>query len=153
MIYFQTMNPAVSRHGHAYVCRICLAEGSSVVDRKGRMISHIMKQHIPLDEVPFYCSLCLFRATDQKSLMAHVQNYSRHVKLARDLGITTDHSIYLHASSKPAKIGDAHMIVLSPEVEMRRPRQLTAVEDPLDSWEDLQSWGGRPHPRPCCQAP
>lgn len=67
--------------GRAYRCTRC-----SKVDRKGRMISHVLKHHIPFEWVPFSCSLCSFRCTEEKALLDHIKKYSRHQDEEAKLG-------------------------------------------------------------------
>ena len=43
------------------------------INEKRRVISHIYKEHVRLDEAPFYCKVCLFRCTDEESLRRHVR--------------------------------------------------------------------------------
>ena len=42
------------------------------------MESHVYKTHIPLERLPFYCKLCIFRCTTQEDLERHVQNFGPH---------------------------------------------------------------------------
>ncbi len=127
---------ASNRHGRAYLCRRCRDSGVSVIDRKGRMVAHILKHHIPLDKVPFSCSLCMFKAMEQKSLMAHVTKYVRHVRLAREIGVV-DNSQYLTMSAQPAVVGEADMVMLGKEDSDHFFRRLTATEDQLDDGSDV----------------
>ena len=61
--------------GRAYKCLNC-----GHTNEKRRVISHIYKEHVRLDEAPFYCKVCLFRCTDEESLRRHVRPdvYSAH---------------------------------------------------------------------------
>ena len=54
--------------GRAYKCLNC-----GHTNEKRRVISHIYKEHVRLDEAPFYCKVCLFRCTDEESLRRHVR--------------------------------------------------------------------------------
>lgn len=71
--------------GRAYQCLRCFnQQGVSVIDVKQRIEEHIMKIHLSLDQVPFYCSLCLFRCRDRATLDDHVKNFSRHKQMVAD---------------------------------------------------------------------
>ena len=39
---------------------------------------HIRKQHLDADQLPFYCTLCLFRCKRREELRRHVSYYNRH---------------------------------------------------------------------------
>ena len=44
------------KRGKAYQCLKCFSrEGKRTVDIKCRIEDHIMKMHLALEEVPFYC--------------------------------------------------------------------------------------------------
>ncbi|KAH3706091.1 hypothetical protein DPMN_065471 [Dreissena polymorpha] len=47
---------ALQRPRCKYKCKAC-----GKTDRKWRLIGHIRKQHVPMDQVPFACGLCNFR--------------------------------------------------------------------------------------------
>lgn len=65
----------------------------------GRVIPHIYKYHIPLDSVPFYCSLCHFIATVKKKLVDQVTHYANHTEAAKDL--SDNGRGYLHENKDP----------------------------------------------------
>lgn len=50
-----------------------------------------MNMHVALEEVPFYCKLCMFRCQRKDQLVAHVTKYKRHVDMAAKSKII-DHS-------------------------------------------------------------
>ena len=55
--------------GRAYKCIPChYKEGKETIDVKGRIKEYILKNHVSLDEVPYYCQLCLFVVSDMSSL-------------------------------------------------------------------------------------
>ena len=50
------------RGGRAYQCLHSFhKQGKQVVDVKGRVEDHILREHLSFQQVPFYCSLCYFR--------------------------------------------------------------------------------------------
>ena len=78
-----------------YKCKLCGKE-----DRKGRILGHVLKYHIPMDRVPFSCSLCNFRCTDKATLVGHINQYQRHREEAAKLGVSNLSQI-LNRSSNP----------------------------------------------------
>ena len=56
-----------------YKCRVC-----GKLDRRQRLVGHLLKTHISFDQVPYYCNLCNFRCTAKEDLARHVTNYKRH---------------------------------------------------------------------------
>ena len=48
---------------------------------KQRTEEHIIKIHLSLDQVTFYCSFCLFRCRDRATLDDHVKNVSRYKQI------------------------------------------------------------------------
>ena len=116
--------------GRAYKCARCGKE-----DRKGRMISHILKHHVPFERIPYSCSLCSFRCSDKKSLVDHVKKYSRHKEEESKFG-PQDYSKILRMASNPYNIGEDDMIQLSREHSMQwHGRRVTLPESPLDESE------------------
>lgn len=55
-----------------------------MIDVKQRIEEHIMKIQFSVDQVPFYCSLCLFRFRDRATLNDHVKHFSRHKQMVAD---------------------------------------------------------------------
>ena len=101
--------------GRAYQCLPCYhKEGRVLISEKGRIEDHILKNHVKLDEVPFYCSLCLFRCHSQQQLNRHVTAYARHREMARKRDVK-DHQPYLMKSSNPYQIGALDYMQLSVE--------------------------------------
>ena len=95
---------AVSRakhKGRAYQCIPCYhKEGKETIDVKGRIEEHILKNHVSLDEVPYYCRLCLFRCQRHDQLLQHVTSYARHREMVNKRKVT-DHSQFLLTSPNP----------------------------------------------------
>lgn len=58
-----------------YCCRWeeCAFEG-----KRGDAIRHVLLNHAPLEQVPFYCSLCKFRATSIKAFRRHFKTFKQH---------------------------------------------------------------------------
>ena len=72
----------LSNGGLAYRCNHC-----GKVDRKGRLVGHILRDHVPQDRVPFYCTLCRFRCETRDDCIKHLTKYAGHV---RAVGNTTN---------------------------------------------------------------
>ena len=62
-------------HGQGYQCLCCLSKGVQYVAEKILVEDHIMKMHLSLDEVPFYCSLCMFKCKTSTTLDNHLVRY------------------------------------------------------------------------------
>ena len=103
------------RMGRAWQCLRCYhREQKRTVDRKGRIEDHIMKVHLALEEVPYYCRLCLFRCQRQEQLRSHVTAHKRHVEMAAKRNIT-DHESCLVFNANPHIIGPIDYVALSAE--------------------------------------
>jgi hypothetical protein len=50
------------------------------VGQKYRVIGQILKTHLTLTDVPYYCSLCLFRCQEWNDLIKHVHIKSSEAK-------------------------------------------------------------------------
>ncbi|KAH3876924.1 hypothetical protein DPMN_000776 [Dreissena polymorpha] len=46
--------------GLLYRCVHC-----GTIDRKGRLTDHVLRDHVALENVPFYCRLCRFRSQER----------------------------------------------------------------------------------------
>ena len=75
-----------------------------------------------LDEVPYYCSLCLFRCHSLQHLNKHVTVFARHIEIARKRDLQ-DHKPFLMKSSNPYKIGSLDYMQLSTEESIRHFKQ------------------------------
>ncbi|KAH3693583.1 hypothetical protein DPMN_081017 [Dreissena polymorpha] len=93
------MLPVDNRH-KKYRCRAC-----GKIDRKSRVIGHVLKYHVPMDKVPFSCSLCNFRCLEQQELMDHVRKYRRHVDEARKHSVP-DTTTLLNQAAQPIAINN-----------------------------------------------
>ena len=106
------------RMGRAWQCLRChYREQKRTVDRKGRIEDHIMKVHLALEEVPFYCRLCLFRCQKKEQLKNHVTAHKRHVEMAAKRQIT-DHESCLVSNVKPHVMGPMDYVALSAEASL-----------------------------------
>lgn len=65
-----------------YICNWedCVFEGY-----KKDAIRHVIMQHAPLNEVPFHCNLCSYRATNMKALNRHANTFKKHIELSNTL--------------------------------------------------------------------
>ncbi|XP_053376095.1 uncharacterized protein LOC128547392 [Mercenaria mercenaria] len=115
--------------GRQYQCRRCLK-----VDRRGRTVAHILKHHVPFDQMPYSCSLCSFRCFDKDTLVNHISQYRRHKEEVAKAGGKVDHSRVLNRSSNPKYVGDEDMILLTHE---DHGRKCTRQEDPLDDRDSI----------------
>ena len=106
----------MARHkGRAYQClRCCHQGGKEVIDVKARIECHIMKTHLSLDQVPFYCSLCLFRCSDKATLLEHVTKFNRHEVMAKMKGVAGNTEC-LKENPNPYQIGLDDYFVFSQE--------------------------------------
>ena len=105
--------------GRAYKCISChYKEGKETIDVKGRIEEHILKNHVSLDEIPYYCRLCLFRCQRHEQLIQHITNYARHREMAAKRNIT-DHTPFLVTSPNPHQFSDLDYMKLTPEASLR----------------------------------
>lgn len=73
-------------------------------DRKNRMAAHILKDHIPLHQVPYHCLLCQFRCQDSSTLRDHVSRYSRHVNQEKNMRKPINYAQYLIKAERPIHV-------------------------------------------------
>jgi len=95
MIYLQSMDASRKSDRLQYRCTTCNKMG-----RRGRVVGHFFKYHVPFDRVPFSCSLCNFRCQTQQHLAEHVTQYAPHVREAKAKGVT-DLRPFLNRSTNP----------------------------------------------------
>lgn len=134
-VFFRTMSQLklLSARGRAYRCLGC----DRYVGEKRRVISHIYKEHVPLDEAPFYCKVCLFRSVDQPSLERHVdQNvYPAHQQKMVELrkqGCSIQDTDFLRRSHKPRYLTEGRDFQrMSAEDSVGEWRRRSKSEDPL----------------------
>ena len=107
------------KRGRAYQCLHCFhKKGKKVIDVKGRLEDHILREHMTFQEVPFYCSLCLFRCLKWEQLVHHVSAYKRHVTMALK-GNVVDNSAYLIQNPNPYKFGPLDYHIFTAEESMK----------------------------------
>ena len=124
------------KRGKAWQCLHCHNNSQKRwVDIKCRVEDHIMKYHLALEEVPFYCRLCWFRCQRQDQLVGHVTKYKRHVELATQ-GQVTDHSSYLIKNAQPHVMGPLDYSPLTAEESLRH--FLGIRQDSQDSVQQRQ---------------
>lgn len=109
---------------------------------KKRVVSHIYKEHVPLDEAPYYCKVCLFRSVDEASLLKHINSevYPSHQQKMMSLrkqGSLVDESQSLMKSLRPRYLIEGKDYQrLSPEDSMvewqqrRKPSMVPSTEEP-----------------------
>ncbi|KAH3890647.1 hypothetical protein DPMN_014732 [Dreissena polymorpha] len=86
-----------------FSCIHCKRNRTSFVNERYRMTDHVKKHHFPLNQAPFYCSLCLFRCSSREALNKHVTDYEKHAVLAAMQG-GGDQSRYLIENTHPKEV-------------------------------------------------
>ena len=86
-----------------FTCLHCAKKGNIRVTEKYRMVDHIYKHHVALDDCPFYCTLCMFRCTTKEALQKHVTNYTKHTALA---GNNNDQTRFLRNNANPKPVSE-----------------------------------------------
>ena len=93
-----------------YRCSRCPKE-----DEKRRVIDHFFRIHVPLENVPYYYTLCMFRCFTRKQLKDHVTGYKRHTKEIKELeeieGVKVDSAPFLKESMFPYILDEARDLV------------------------------------------
>lgn len=103
------------RRGRAYQCLRChYQEGRRVVDIKCRLEDHVLRNHVPLEEVPFFCSLCLYKCQQREQILSHFTSCKRHKDTAEKRGVK-DNKIFMVESERPYKFGPLDLVQLSAE--------------------------------------
>ena len=96
-----------AKHGGlGYQCLRCLSKRVQYVAEKIRVEDHIMKMHLSLDEVPFYCSLCMFKCKMSTTLDNHLVRYRRHALIAEEKKVDAADRSCLRANTNPYQIQD-----------------------------------------------
>ena len=104
IVYLQMMEYGQrSRKRPLFSCIHCKRNRTSFVNERYRMTDHVKKHHFPLNQAPFYCSLCLFRCSSREALNKHVTDYKRHAVLAAMQG-GGDQSRYLIENAHPKDV-------------------------------------------------
>lgn len=115
-----------------YKCRVCGKR-----DRKQRLVGHLLKTHVRLDQVPYYCNLCNFRCLAKEELVNHITNYKRHVEEMNRFGLV-NHKNVLQRSENPVDV-ESMMEIVEVAVGQLRDEVDDLFEDP-DQDEDLPDW-------------
>lgn len=106
-----------TNRGRAFQCLRC-SKDKPYINEKLKVISHVYKHHIALQEAPFYCTLCLFRCQKWQQLKQHVKGFAPHifrVKAIHDRGEVHEEAKHLKKSEKPYQVGEADMCRLETE--------------------------------------
>ena len=111
LVFFRAMSIPINMtektgRGRAYKCLQC-----GYMEEKRRVISHWYKTHLHYTESPFYCTVCLFRATKEKDLIDHIKPgvyppHQRGVDLKQQMNIPVDINNMLirnHAAKYPVE--------------------------------------------------
>jgi len=107
-----------------------------VIGRKSRVEDHVMKQHLSLDEVPYYCRLCRFVTDSWTSLQGHVKGYKTHARIRDGKGMK-DSDLFLVKNPSPYKIGPQDWIMYSQEDSARiYASRAKPQKDPLNQLVD-----------------
>lgn len=103
----------------------CGGAGASYVGERYRVVDHVMKHHMALDQTPFYCKLCMFRCTTLDQLDRHVTSYKRHVTMAAMPEYQGDASRYLvrNSNARPIKEGIDFRPLTEEEHQQFRPTE------------------------------
>ena len=111
MLYSREAIERAKKRGRAYMCLMCeTLTGEKRISELGPLEDHILKKHVSLDRVPFFCRLCNFKCQTRYQMEHHVKVYPRHKVAADQMGVTRDHEHeWMVESSAPYKIGDADM--------------------------------------------
>lgn len=88
-----TKTPAelkAGKRGRKYQCVRCMNKGEEYFNTKSRMEGHIIKPHLGLDQIPFYCNLCMFKCRDYPTLKDHVTKFPRHRAVVNEKKLEPD---------------------------------------------------------------
>ncbi|KAH3827644.1 hypothetical protein DPMN_129584 [Dreissena polymorpha] len=104
-----------------------------------------MKEHIPLDRVPYHCTLCGFRCQDRATLDQHVTRYARHVAEERKLG-PVNYAAVLRKSENPIFVTELCLIPCGNDSDTEDPFEDQGATVP--EARGLLSWPfvGNQHP-------
>ena len=84
----KTVGEIAKSRGGTYKCRVC-GEGGT---QRG-MVCHFIRRHAPLEQVPFSCSLCGYRACRLGHLKKHFSIFADHKKAAEGICVSDDKCI------------------------------------------------------------
>ena len=104
-------------------------------DRKGRLVDHFLKEHVPEERVPYRCSLCKFRCQDALTLQRHLTAYARHVEAETKLGFKPTYLQILKRSNNPIFVTEDDLFALQPGPPgIVSGSSLSEDENPLPDW-------------------
>lgn len=61
---------------------------------KKQAIDHFLKRHTPLEQIPFFCMLCNFKAINQAKWDKHINTWENHAKAAKACKVVLSHESY-----------------------------------------------------------
>ena len=147
------------KRGKAWQCLRChYRDQKRWVDIKCRVEDHVMKMHLALEKVPFYCKLCLFRCQRKDQLVTHVTKYKRHVDMAAKSNII-DHSPCLVQNAKPHVMGPLDYKPLTAEESLqhflgiRQAQPSTSNAPESESMDEISSESPIPVTEGTAEAP
>lgn len=109
-----------------FQCVRCKGLGVTKIAERSRMVGHITKNHLALDQVPFYCRLCTFKCHTQTQLLRHVEEYADHQWKSGQLVAQGRPALEnpLMRNVNPYVVGNSDMEEVTTEQPVaRRPRQ------------------------------
>ena len=110
-IYSKEEIERAKHRGETYECLACyFLNGTRKVDELSRVQDHILRKHISLYRVLYFCSLCLFCCMTKHQIWNHVINYDRHI---------IDHSQWFAVSPTPYQFSDRDYRRLSAEESLK----------------------------------
>jgi len=111
--------------------------------RKGNLVGHIQKQHLTLDQVPYWCALCSLRCRTKEELIDHVNNYGRHLDEEEKLPRLPNYAEIFRKSEDPYVVGDDDMVALTKEQTRvwRRQQAIRVLEGGANNAEEEEEDG------------
>ncbi|KAH3839967.1 hypothetical protein DPMN_113407 [Dreissena polymorpha] len=100
------------------------------IEAKYRVYNHFLKEHISLDQAPYYCRLCLFRCFKRKELEKHFHSFRRFNLVLQEKNIP-DSPEFLVSNPSPYLITDRHAAVISAEESKRNLLSISKKPDIL----------------------
>ena len=128
------------RDRHQYQCLKCHhVTGEERVGPRYRIMDHFLRQHLSLDQAPFYCRLCLFRSYKWEDLRRHTTSFPRHKLIMREKGLE-DSEEFLVKNPNAYVVGPRDVAPVEQKVNGKDTLTLaldTAFPDGLDFLEDM----------------
>ena len=119
-----------NKRGLAYNCERC-GEDSPFIAERYRMDSHIWKRHLSLDCSPYYCTLCMFKATSQPAIKRHCRTFKPHLNQREEMvreGSFRGDDFYIHQSQNAYVITDMDRKPLSPTASRLHWMQVVSIK-------------------------